>query len=141
MRVIGLVGVAFLVTSCIGGFFGDPAASTDYVVTGGRADRMGELVRDVASANGLELFRHRHPQPRYPYREYTNWAPGGQVSIWLTLDTRAPFLISIREKYTSTRSAKHRKITRDLETQLAQARIAFHRPTVDELLGLRSERN
>src|SRR5688572_12220123 len=110
MRTLAILAIAFLSTSCIGWFPGDSMQSTEYVITSGKLDRVDGIIRRVAAANALKLFRHRHPEPHYPYREYTNWAPGGQVSIWLTLDTRAPFLISITETYTSRRSDKHRQI-------------------------------
>ena len=62
------------------------------------------------------------------------------MSIYLTFDTRAPFLITIDEQYTPYRSAQHRKIARDLETRLTQAGVAFHKPSEDEFLKLRDER-
>ena len=141
MRALAIIVGAFLLTSCVGGMFGDPVASTEYVVAGGGAERVGKIVRTVAAANDLELFRHRHPQPRYPYREYTDWAPGGQVSIWLTIDTRAPFIVSVSERYTAKRSAEHRKIARELEAELTRAGIPFHRPVGDELLTLQRQRD
>jgi hypothetical protein len=93
-----------------------------------------------ASRTDFGSSRGGSRKPHYPYREYINWAPGGGVSIYLTLDTRAPFLIAISEHYIPHPSAQHRKIARDLETRLAQAGIAFHKPSADEFIRFKNDR-
>ena len=143
MRHLWFLVLPFVLTSCLTAMLGDPVASSEYVIisTGGDTEqRVGEIVRQVAEANGLRFFKWRDPKPHNPYREYTNWEPGGGVSIDLTLDTRAPLLITIDERYTAYRSGRHRKIAHDLETRLRQAAIAFHKPAADEFLRLKDER-
>jgi len=140
MRCLWVLALPFVLTSCLTAMLGDPVASTEYVVTSGSERHVGEIVREVGESNGLRFFRWRHSKPHYPYREYTNWAPGGDVSIYLTFDTRTPFLITIEEQYTPYRSAQHRKIARDLETRLTQTGIAFHEPSADEFIRLKDER-
>ena len=140
MRWLCLLVLPFVLTSCLTAMLGDPVASTEYVVTSGSERQVGDIVCEVGESNGLQFFRWQDPKPRYPYREYTNWAPGGGVSIYLTFDMRAPFLLTINEQYTPYCSARHRRIAHDLETRLTQARIAFHKPSEDEFLRLRDER-
>ena len=139
MRALVLL-LPFVLTSCLTSMLGDPIASTEYVVTSGSERQVSEIVRDVGESNGLHFFRPKNPTPHYPYREYTNWAPGGGVSTFLTLDTRASFLITISEHYTASRTALHRKLARDLEVRLTQAGLAFHKPSSDEYIRLRDER-
>ncbi|MGE5209050.1 MAG: hypothetical protein ACM3KL_06940 [Alphaproteobacteria bacterium] len=140
MRALGISLLPFVLTSCLTALLGDPVASTEYVVTSGTELQLGQIVREVGESNGLRFFRWRDAKPHYPYREYTNWAPGGAVSTYLTLDTRPPFLITISDQYIAYRTALHRKIARDLETRLTQVGIAFHKPTADEFIKLKDER-
>ena len=140
MRALAVLCLPLVLTGCLTALLGDPIASTEYVVTSGSKRQVGDIVRDVGDSNGLRFFRWRDPKPHYPYREYTNWAPGGGVSIYLTLDTRAPFLVIIHEQYTPHRSAQHRKIAQDLEIRFTQAGIAFHKPSADEFIRLKDER-
>ena len=140
MRALGVSLLPFVLTSCLTALLSDPVASTAYVVTSGTERQIGQIVREVGESNGLRFFRWREAKPNYPYREYTNWTPGGGVSTYLDLDTRSPFLISISDQYIGYRTALHRKIARDLETRVTQAGIAFHKPTVDEFIRLKDER-
>src|SRR5436309_3449280 len=97
MRILAILCLPFVLTGCLTALLGDPIASTEYVVTSGSERLVGDTLRNVGESNGLRFFRWKDPKPHYPYREYTNWAPGGSVSTFLTFDTRAPFLITISE--------------------------------------------
>jgi hypothetical protein len=115
-------------------------ARSEYVVTGSAADakRTADVVRDVAAANGLYLYTE--PKPDYRFREYRNRDARGLASLLLDVDPRRPIIISIGE--TSEKpSALHRKVAHDLEARLTQASIPFHKPSSDELLRLKAQRD
>jgi hypothetical protein len=113
-------------------------ADTDCVVTQPRSsDRTAAIVRDVAVANGLRPVSPKDSQVRYIRAQYTDYAPGGGVTIWATLYTSTPALIEISEAWTASRSAKHRKIAREFETRLSGAGITFHKASGDEFVRLR----
>ena len=126
-------------SSCIP--FGDPTVSTDYIVTSGEVARVSDIVREVATRNGLRRDRPRDSQADSAVRSYSNWPGEHSISTWLTLDMRVrPLLISIGEQWTASRTSLHRKIARELEAQLTAAHIAFHRSVGDEYLRLLNAR-
>jgi len=98
MRIAAVSLLPFVLSSCVWALLGDPMADTDYVVTQPQSlDRVAAIVRDVAVQNGLRLVPPKKPQVKYIKAQYTDFAPGGGLNIWITLYTSEPPLIDINE--------------------------------------------
>jgi hypothetical protein len=140
MRVISIALLPLVLSSCVWALLGDPMADTDYVITQPESlNRVAAIVRDVAVQNGLRLVPLKKPQVKYIKAQYTDFAPGGGLTIGFTLYSSNPTLIEISEAWTASRSAKHRKIAGELEARLNGAAIAFHKATGDEFVKLRDQ--
>jgi hypothetical protein len=140
LRLLALLVTSLLLSSCLWPILGDPGmAITHYVITGTAADarRATDVIREVASANGLYLYTE--PKPGYRFREYRNRDARGLASLLLDVDPRRPTMISISEGAEKP-TALHRQVAHDLETRLTQAGIPFHKPSADERLRLEAER-
>ena len=140
MRVLSVVLLPLALSSCVWALLGDPMVDTDYVVTQPKSlDRVAAIVRDVAIQNGLRHDPLKPVQVKYIQAQYTNFAPGGNPTISITVYTSKPLLIEIDEAWTPSRSAKHRQIARELEAKLTGAGIAFHKATGDEFVKIRDQ--